>query len=357
MTASKPKRRSQNTLTPNEFDTQIYSGPLAPVYLFLGEEDFFLDSCIRTLKEKIFGPTEDIFNYNLIFGDDKEVDAEEILTLCKTLPLFSPQRLVIVKRIDKLRANSLEAIQDYVQNPLSSTCLALAGTKLDGRSKAAQVLKKHSSLVDCKPLETRDIPDEILKYSEKVSMHLDPQSTALLTNACGNNLYTIKHEIDKLATYLLPKTEAKISDVRELITAEPSDSVFEIFNAIVRRDLASALRVVSRFLEEGEPPLRILGLLTSEFRKFWTIKSLTEGTTGTRPSPDTLAKTSGLHPFKIKILLGQINKISIDELQMAFSEMVKADARLKGLGSRKVKDHPMVIEALIISLCLRKASI
>ncbi len=336
----------RQTTTPNAFLAQINKVIPAPVYLFLGEEEFLLDSCLAALKKSTLKDAAEAFNYDLVFGEDS--DAQEILTFCETLPVFASRRLVAVKHIDKLRPRSLDALQAYVIDPVASTCLALIGTKLDGRSKATQTLKKSAVLVECAPLLSRDIPRWIRQYSATIGLRIDEPGIVLLTSACGRDLYTVKHELDKLATYLTPHTHATLADIQALLAGESIDSVFEICNAIGRRDLASALLTMRATIEAGEPPLRLLALLTTQFRQLWKVKSLTQDVNGTRLTPDALAKTAGLSSFRVKSLLTQVGQFTTNDLRAAFASIAEADSRLKGFGGQP---PVIVLDALVIALC------
>ncbi len=341
----------RQTTTPHAFLSQIGKHTPAPVYLFIGEEEFFLDSCLDALKNATIDPSAEAFNFDLVFGE--ETDAQEILTFCQTLPVFSTRRLVAVKHIDKLRAHSLEALQSYVVDPISSTCLALIGTKLDGRSKATQTLKKSAVVVDCAALSVRDIPSWIRQYSSTIGLSIDEPGIALIANASTRDLYTVKHELDKLVTYLSPHTQATLADVQTLLAGESSESVFEIFNAIGRHDPASALLVMRTVLEAGEPPLRLLALIATQFRQLWKVKSLTQNTGEARLTPDALAKAAGLSPFRVRSLLTQIKQFSDNDLRCTFVKIAEADSRLKGFGGQT---PVIVLEALVMSLCRRETT-
>jgi DNA polymerase-3 subunit delta len=336
----------RQTTTPHAFLSQIHKSTPAPVYLFLGEEEFFLDSCLAALKKATLEDATEAFNYDLVFGE--ETDAQEILTFCEMLPVVATRRLVAVKHIDKLRARSLEALQSYVMDPVSSTCLALIGTKLDGRSKATQTLRKSAVVVECMPLSAREIPGWIRQYSATIKLRIDEPAIALMASASGQDLYTVKHELDKLATYLAPHTHATLADVQALLAGESSESVFEICNAIGRHDPASALLVMRTVIEAGEPPLRLLALLATQFRQLWKVKSLAQNAGGTRLTPDALAKTAGLSPFRVRSLLAQVNQFSTNDLRSAFASIAEADSRLKGFGGQAPK---IILDALVMSLC------
>ena len=65
-------------------------------------------------------------------------------------------------------------------------------------------------------------------------------------------------------------------------------------------------------------------------------------------TPDALAKTAGLSPFRVRSLLAQVNQFSITDLQSAFTSIAEADSRLKGFGGQA---PVIVLDALVMSLC------
>ena len=334
-------------ITPHRFLSQVHANTRGPVYLFLGEEALFRDSCLAALKHVTLDDTCEAFNYDLVFAED--TNAQDILARCKTFPILTSHRLVAVKHIEKLDARSLDTLQAYVLDPVSSTCLALLGSKLNNRSKATQTLKRCAVVVDCAPLHTREITHWIRQYSSNIGLRLDEPTVDLIASACGRDLYTAKHEIDKLATYVSPHKQASLNDAHVLLTGTTSDSVFAICDAIGDHNPGSALPILQNILEAGEPPLRLLALLSTQFRQLWTIQALTSNGVGrTKHTAGTLAKTTGLSPFRVRSLLRHAHQFSTAELKRAFVRIAEADARLKGVGGQ-TPAH--VLEALVLSLC------
>jgi len=64
------------------------------LYLFYGEEAYLKNEALNRLTNTILNSRD--FNYDLLYGSSTK--AEEILSIVQTLPVFSPWRVVIVKR-------------------------------------------------------------------------------------------------------------------------------------------------------------------------------------------------------------------------------------------------------------------
>ena len=68
-------------------------GELAPVYLLVGEESYFIDETIKRLKEAM-GPEEDL---EMTAFDLEEVPVDAVMDEADTIPFFSERKLIIAK--------------------------------------------------------------------------------------------------------------------------------------------------------------------------------------------------------------------------------------------------------------------
>ena len=79
---------------------EIANGHIAPVYVIVGEETYFIDETLRRLKEKLAEQGElDIMNYDL-----EEQLVDEVIDEADTIPFFSDKKLVIAKNTSFLKA-------------------------------------------------------------------------------------------------------------------------------------------------------------------------------------------------------------------------------------------------------------
>lgn len=71
---------------------------LKPVYFLFGDEPYLLNGCVDSFKQAVLSEASMDFNYQLFYAGD--ADATLIKDTVETLPVFTPQRLVIVKNFD-----------------------------------------------------------------------------------------------------------------------------------------------------------------------------------------------------------------------------------------------------------------
>ena len=81
-------------MTPDQFLAQIRRQPPAPLYLFLGPENYRRQACRKALVERVLSPEER--EHGLIRHDLGEVSLAEAIDDARSMSLFAPNRLIWV---------------------------------------------------------------------------------------------------------------------------------------------------------------------------------------------------------------------------------------------------------------------
>jgi DNA polymerase-3 subunit delta len=328
-----------------ELRGRLAAGSIAPIYLIVGEEAWLREQALAAIKAAALGPEDagvGVFNQDLVYGD--ETDARELLGLCETLPVFAERRLVVVRDVGALRAKETERLLPYLQAPVETTSLVLTGEKVDGRVKFFQALKAAAVTVDCSPLDARSVPAWLQEQAQSLGLRLDDAACEALLEASSNNLSVMRRELEKLAAYLLPKTAVAVADIEAVRGADTGGTVWDLLEALGRKDRTKALRALAKVVDAGEPPLRLLGLLAAHWRQVWKAKEQLA-----RRVPEAgLARVLGVPPFRIRGLVQQARVYSDEDLARSFGLFRAADSQLKGEGRGNEK---RALESLVLALC------
>jgi len=86
----------------------------SPVYLLMGEEEFFIDNITNLFIQNILSDDEKEFNLNILYGKDTSVD--QIISICKKYPLMSPFQIVLIKEAQDL-SRSIDSLISYIKKP------------------------------------------------------------------------------------------------------------------------------------------------------------------------------------------------------------------------------------------------
>lgn len=117
-------------------------GELAPVYLLVGEESYFIDETIKRLKEAM-GSEEEL---EMTAFDLEEVPVDVVMDEADTIPFFSERKLIIAKNASFLKAtekgkekidHDVKRLETWLSNPsdFSVTVFIAPYEKLDERKK------------------------------------------------------------------------------------------------------------------------------------------------------------------------------------------------------------------------------
>ncbi|MDA0739201.1 MAG: DNA polymerase III subunit delta [Nitrospirae bacterium] len=344
-------------MKPSELSSALKRNGLDSLYLVVGEEDYFRDEAIATLRAwkevddagknadasgKEDSDQDDTFSCDLLYGD--ETDAQEILSRVQEVPFFSDHRLVILKWADKLSAKHGEALIPYFQALNESTTFVLSAGKLDGRTKWVQTLKSKATVIDCAPLFDNFCLGWIKQEAARLGLKLDQEAALQLKDIAAEGLYRARRELDKLVLFSPPGQIITGQDVAAVQGADTGASVFDLAGAIAAKNPTQALTIVEKNLESGEAPLRILGALLWQYRRMWKAKdSLSRGINESK-----VARLIGLSPYRQGEFFSLVNRFSLSHFGKAWQVFAKTDSSLKGGSSGSPQ---LVFHMLVFALC------
>lgn len=233
-------------LSYEEIKGNILRKNFSPVYLFQGEEPYYIDQLTDLLIENVLDDSERDFNQTIFYGP--ETDVGTVTNSCKRFPMMSERQLIVVKEAQGLK--KIDELVYYVQQPLNSTVLVLAYKhgKLDGRKKLAVEISKKGVLFESKKLYENQIPQFIINYLRERNTKIDIRSAQLLTDFLGTDLSKLTNELDKLSI-ILPENNKEItaSLIEENIGISKDYNNFELQKAIANKNVLKANRIVFYF--------------------------------------------------------------------------------------------------------------
>jgi DNA polymerase-3 subunit delta len=329
------------SMTIAQLAAQLKQDAVGPLYALIGEEDLLRDAGLALIKRAVLGMDGNDFNSDLFYGDVAEGAA--IVACASEVAVFAPRRLVIVKAADKLPAKHAEAVLPYLIAPNESTTVVFAAAKLDGRLKFTQTLIQRAMVVDCSPLRDSQLMPWLKQEADRLGIRVDEEALHLLREACGGSLYSVRHEMEKLAAYVPSDRAVSGADVAALRGTQPGASVFDLAAAIGGRRCGAALAILARNLEAGEAPLRILGSLAWQYRRLWKVKDLLKqaGWEG------EAARLLRMDPSRVRPFLGQFAE---SHLRDALERCLVTDGKLKGGSGGRPE---ILLDRLILELCDR----
>jgi len=110
-------------LTPEIVVNHLKRGGLGSVYLFYGPDDFLLEKVLNQIRETFLPESARDFNLH-IFDGDGSINPGDILDAARSMPFLSSNRLVIIRRTDRIASVNLEAFLPYLEKPVDIDLLS-----------------------------------------------------------------------------------------------------------------------------------------------------------------------------------------------------------------------------------------
>ena len=158
----------------------------------------------------------------------------------------------------------------------------------------------------------------------------------------GNSLRSLQNEIDKVFVFVGDRKKIEAEDVTAIVGASKGYTIFELQNAIGRKDAKEAVKILERMLESGQSPQMIIVMMTRFFTQLWKLSDLRS-----KRMPDQeIAREIGVSPYFVKQYVEFRSRFDVDQIERNFKSLLEADTVLKSTS----RDPRLVMDLLILSL-------
>jgi DNA polymerase III subunit delta len=312
---------------------QIKQKQIAPVYLLFGKESFLINETKQLLLDRIL--KEDEKDFNLSIYDLEETPIEVALEDAETFPFLGEKKVLFLQNPTFLTAekikekveHNLSRLEAYLKQPAPYSVLVLSAPyeKLDERKKITKELKRTAVTVEAKALNEQELKDWIRTRASYNKIEIAPDAVEQIITLVGNNLFMVTSEIDKLALYVTDTRMIDVDIVEKLVAKSLEQNIFALIDKVMDRKLDGALRIYYDLLKQNEEPIKILAVLAGHFRLIYQVKELARRGYGQMQ----IAGQLKANPYRVKLILKQIQKFKDEELAWIMKQLAEADYQMK----------------------------
>jgi len=317
---------------------KIKNKEISPLYLFIGEEEFFKEKARNILKDRILTSEGKTFNYDVL--NSVEVKEEDIFKLATSMPMMSDRRLIIVKNFEKLKETKL--LERYIENPSQNSVVIFDSDENKLKSDFYFKLKEKSFYAEFKPLYDK-LKLWLKVYINERGKKILDKNAEFMYECIGGNTHLLVNEIEKMLLYMGDKEEIT-RDVIYRVTGIPKDfNIFELRNAIGAKDLNKSIHIVNKMIERGENEAGIIIMITEYFIQLGKIKYFEKKITDKMEKQGINNKNeikkeilkkckaeTGIHSFIIeKYYIPNIKNYSWTKIKMNFKFLTETDMKMK----------------------------
>ena len=328
-----------------EIIKDIKARKLKPIYLLHGEESYYIDLLSDYLEQHVLSDAEKGFNQTILYGKDTEVMT--VLNAAKRYPMMSDYQLVLVKEAQELKIDkAAEQFQAYCEKPLSSTILVLCHKygKFDKRKKVYKILEKTGLVFESASIYENKVPAWIDDFVKDKGYHINPKASALLAEYLGNDLSKVANELEKLMLNVSKTQEIGTKEVQDNIGISKDYNVFELQNALARKDVFKANQIVNYFEAnpKANPMVLVMGNLASYFTKILKYHYVVD--------KSQLARELGVSPYFVKDYDLAARNYNYGKTLEVISLLRAYDLKSKGVDSTGNTEHGELMRELIYKI-------
>ena len=330
-----------------QIENDIKNNTYSPVYLFMGEEEYYIDYLTKLIINNSLQDHEKDFNLNILYGKDTLIS--DVISISKQYPVMSERKLVIVKEAQDLskkdaEGNSLDDLINYVNNPLTSTILVLnfKHKSLDKRKAIYKAILKNGLIFESKRLYENQAQDWILSYLKSFDFIIDKKSSFLITELLGTEINKIVNELDKLIVLKGKNKTITQDDIEKYIGISKEFNVFELRKAIGERDLLKCMKIIDYFSKnpKSNPLVVVISLVFDFFIKLFLYHSLSD------KSDRSIASALKVNPYFVKDYSSAARNYSMKSISSKISILREFDLKSKGLGANNTSNSDILKELI-----------
>lgn len=319
-------------------NSHIKNNSFSNIYLLGGAEKYL----VKQFREKLVAalcPEADSMNH-MVFKTDN-INSGSIVSFAQELPFFAERRVLEIIDSDYFKKGN-EDIEALLSELPETTVIIFDETNIDKRSRLYKLIAKIGTVA------LFDTPDEKILFSwinglfSDDGIQTDARAIMRLVESVGTDMNTLNMEVEKLKSYALETGVITAEDVEQLCVNQIEGKIFEMMDALSKRDSRTTMRLYSDLVSLREPAMRILYLITRQF----IILTKTKFALEKNHSSSELAAFLKVPPFTVKKYIEQSKGYTYEQLLSRTNMCQEADSAIK---SGRLRDS-VAVELLVVEL-------
>lgn len=330
------------TAVPSILDAvkEIKKGKLKPLYYFSGDDSFGIDAAFKLLEQKTAPLLTSDFDKEIFYSDGKTLN--DILNSASAFPFGSSKKFIVVKESEKIKDK--KALIPYAASPPDFTILVFLhyGKISNPDTQLYSSLIGKGFLYEAKELKGKNLVEWVVDNAESKGKNLSADDAQLLIDIAGENRNLLEAQLEKIITFLGEENLITHKIITEVTSSLKEYSVFDLQNAMAKREKKKALKIAFKLLDSGFESTFIIYMLTRFFTGLTRINELKDQNLNVYAA----ARIVGTHHFFYDNYLRARELFSDQKLFNAARALFKAELLTKTTSS----DSKNVIAILIAEI-------
>ncbi len=340
MADSRRSQRGDSEKTPQQVVQEIAETGSGP-FLLLGENGVDREEAVDAVIGSVTAPETQAFNFDDLDSSDREITTHAVASAVRSLPMLADTRLVLVRNLEECRDEIGEVLASLLEEPMDGTVLLMSGEKLDGRKKWAQKLSAAATKFTFDLPRGRSFNAWLRRQASRHGATMSNDAAEMLQDYVGQDVWRGASEAEKLALFVLPRTEIEIEDVEAAVGLTREDTVFTLNDRIAEMKAGSALGIAERMAQSGQHPAYIVGMIV----RHWQALRLTSDLVSNRREQELNKMLGENRQWILRKYVTQARTLRRERIRSGFRLAVTAESAIKAGWEPKV-----VLDGLICQL-------
>lgn len=287
-------------------------------FLIVSEDKIVIDSKISKILSEISSKEREIIKYDMaettISSVIEELDTYNFLSVCKVVICYN------CTFIDKEPNKELKLLKKYLENP-SDNYLVMISAAISDKKDIKDLLSNNVEIIES------GISSEVLVKNNLNGFIMDNRTVKYFVSYCLSNNEKILNELNKLKAYKADDNNKTITiqDIEKIVLKEYDEDIFDLVNAIARRDKNNIFDIYLRLIENERDAVNIIASISSQLRLLYSVKVLKDD----RVSINEMATIINVKPRAISIALENCDNFSYTKLLSLLNELSEIDFKSK----------------------------
>ncbi|HEX6186825.1 MAG TPA: DNA polymerase III subunit delta [Pyrinomonadaceae bacterium] len=318
----------------------LKQGKIEPVYFLFGPESYLRDEAAQAIADEALRETL-LREFNDSTFSLRTGDPRGAIAAAEQLPMMSPRRVVVIRDFSKLNETTEEILLNYINRPVETSVVIFNADDVDKRKKFAKKLMSGAAF-EFPPLNNAELSSWARTHLAEVKADAAPAVVSRIVELVGSNVRSLANELNKLATAALPSANITLDLVEELVGRSRELMNWELTDHMLARNRAGAMKTLEHLLDDGAPPVMLIGLIASTYRKM----ALAHALLAKGAPPKEIFRQVPMPPFKQSNYLQMLNRVDGHRIARQMVRIAEAD-----LGIKTSKATPrMQVELLVNEL-------
>lgn len=331
-------------LTDKQLIADIKAGQFKPVYLLTGDENHYIDVVSDYFEHEVIDSSLRDFDLSVMYGRD--VDMATVVSTVKRYPMMSAIHLVIVKEAQDIEIRQWDKLVTYLQQPSPQGVLVLCyrHKSLDKRTTVYKAIAKVGVIYETPRIYDNQVPRWIQTEVAAAGRTIGPKAASMIADALGTDLGKISNELSKLYPLTPEGGEITEETVEQQIGISKDYNIFELQNAIGRRDVMKCNRIVNYFAANPKknPIQMVLPSLYGYLLKIMYYHQL--------ENKSDAARELGCPPTFVQDYAAAAANHSLGKLASCIGYLYEADLRSKGVRNSGTVTDGEILRELVFKI-------